>query len=222
MPFLRSSFRTRLAFWYTLLLTITVIVFGIVIVVISRVSVLNTIDQMLEEAGSAIIETIRLTDDADAPVRLSLTSDGILHLPGVWVQIWQTVHGSEAITPRLLEASDALNMPAMALDPNTLSTTVPRYSTNSTNSANGSPQRVLTQPILHEGQLFGVMQVATYTQYFEQGQQALPTIILIAAVVSLLVSLITAAMLAEHAIVPSSGLRRPPARSWMPAICPRA
>src|ERR1700753_1376286 len=153
---IRLSFQTRLAFWYTLLLTVTVLILGFVILTVSRVSVLQTIDGALEKAGSAVLEVVRITPHTanPRPVVLSLTSDVPLRTPGMWVQIWQYASEEGEITPRLLEASDSLASSDRALDPDSLRTHDPLYTRL---MFNGQPLRVLTLPLFDGDLPFGVV-----------------------------------------------------------------
>lgn len=198
---IRLSFQTRLAFWYTLLLTVTVLILGFVIITVSRVSVLQTIDGALEKTGVAVLEAVRFPPRTteSPPVVLSLASDMPLRTPGMWVQIWQSASEDEEITPRLLEASDSLDSTDRALDPNALTTHEPRYTSL---TLDGQPLRVLTIPLFDGAMPFGVIQVATSITYFEQMQQSLPPVIIIAAIVAILISLLMSVALAGRAVRP--------------------
>lgn len=198
---IRLSFQTRLAFWYTLLLTVTVLILGFVILTVSRVSVLQTIDGALEDAGVAVLEVVRITPHTASPrpVVLSLVSDMPLRTPGVWVQIWQSASEEGQMTPRLLEASDSLASSDRALDPNSLTTHDPLYTSL---TFNGQPLRVLTIPLFDGDLPFGVVQTATSITYFEQMQQSLPPIIILSAIIAILISLLMSVTLAGRAIRP--------------------
>jgi signal transduction histidine kinase len=197
MESLRLSFRTRLAFWYTLLLAVTVLVLGFVIVTVSRVSVLNTVDGVLEGTGRSIFGVIEVDAQTTPPIKIH--SQAPLRTPGTWVQIWQVMDEDGATTPHLLWASDSLDGIDNALDPDHLTTREPSYSSL---TFNGQTLRVLTLPLFDEGDLCGVLQVATSTTYFAQMQQTLVPIILIAAVVAIFISLLMSVALAARAVRP--------------------
>ena len=198
---IRLSFRTRLVFWYALLLTVTVLILGFVIITVSRVSVLKTIDAALEQTGVAVLEVVRIPSHTVKlrPVVLSLISDMPLRTPGMWVQIWQSAASEGGISPHLLEASDSLASSDRALDPNSLNTHDSGYTSL---NFNGHPLRVLTLPLFDGDRPFGVIQVATSITYFEQMQQSLPPVIIIAAVIAIFISLLMSVTLATRALGP--------------------
>jgi hypothetical protein len=153
------TIRTRLALWYSGLLALLIISFGVAVITISRLTLLQTLDSIL--AGQAqnlasIIDTAPL--EASSTV-FTYRDEQAFRSPGILIQIWRTHENGSPIDPVLERHSglaDDVNTPldASLFNKNAISF-------NST-VISGVPERVVALPIYtEEGLPIGLIQIAT-------------------------------------------------------------
>jgi len=88
------TIRTRLALWYSGLLTLIIVIFSISVITVSRVTLLQTVDQVLATAAQTVISIIDPVPVAEFgpadTVEIFFRSQDIFHAPGISVQVWRT------------------------------------------------------------------------------------------------------------------------------------
>lgn len=197
------TIRTRLILWYSGLLTITIVILALVVITVSRVSVLGTIDQVLNQTSAAVMQNISVVPVGEFGTLRSqvvFRSDDIFRAPGVSVQVWQTSDDNGPIEPLLIRASNSLTGANEPLDATALQTDVP---VNRSVTLDTVPARVMTAPYFSARRTqMGVVQVATSIHAFEQANDALLIIIFVAASVTILVSMGMGIMMAGRALIP--------------------
>jgi two-component system, OmpR family, sensor kinase len=193
------TIRTRLVLWYSALLTITIVILALVVITVSRVSVLGTIDEVLNQTSIAVMQNISVVPVGEfgaLETHVVFKSDEIFRAPGISVQVWQIANDNESIEPNLLRTTGTHD----PLDATALHTAVPLYHSVTLDTI---PARVVTTPYFSaEGVQMGVVQTATSIQAFEQANDALLIIIFVAAAVTILVSMGMGMMMAGRALIP--------------------
>jgi signal transduction histidine kinase len=198
------TIRTRLALWYSGLLTLIIVIFSISVITVSRVTLLQTVDQVLATAAQTVISIIDPVPVAEFgpadTVEIFFRSQDIFHAPGISVQVWRTRNNGELIEPLLEHASADMSGFEHALDPSFLTTHSVHF--NST-TISDVPGRVITQPFFTEsGELLGVVQIATPLRAIVDANDQLLIITLISAIICILVSIWLGRWLSSYLLRP--------------------
>ncbi|MCU0511516.1 MAG: ATP-binding protein [Anaerolineae bacterium] len=200
------TIRTRLALWYSGLLTVTIIILSLVVMTVSRVSILTTVDHVLDQTAAGVINSILVVPVGEfgaLQTELVFKTDDLFKSPGVSVQVWQTHNGTQPITPHLVKASVFLTEP---LDAPALHQTEDSYHNITIDT---TPVRVISRPFFGAGgQPIGVVQAATSIQHFEQTTDMLIIIVIIAALFSILISVALSLQVAKRILHPIGNVTR--------------
>ncbi|MEL6408340.1 MAG: HAMP domain-containing sensor histidine kinase [Chloroflexota bacterium] len=204
------TLRTRLALWYSGLLVLLVSILSITVITVSRVTLLQTVDNILIEATDDVLNSIDPLPVAefDSPdaVELFFRSEDVFKSPGFSVQIWRTHQDGELLeTPILERSSDSITSVTDPLDPNFLAT-----ETDVVNSItlNGIPERVLTHPFYDRaGDVIGVIQVATPIVVLADANDQLLIITLGAAAGCIVLSIGLGMWLSRHLLKPIASIK---------------
>lgn len=205
------TIRTRLALWYSGLITIIIIILCVTVISVTRISIQNSVDQLLAQTANDLIERISVVPvgEFDVPdTQVVFGYEEIFSAPGVSLQVWQTHQNGEAIAPVLLRASTTIRDHHQPLDPEALADADDRlFSTHPVLQATG---RVLTVPFYSNdnSQQIGIVQVSTSLDPFEQANQVLLVITLIAATISIVVSLALSLWLSARVTQPINRIRQ--------------
>lgn len=196
------TIRTRLALWYSGLLILVIVILSLAVITVSRVTILTTIDQVLQQAAEEVIDAINMVPVGEFGVlddRVVFETEEIFSAPGIAIQVWQTHQDGQPVDPVLLKASSNIGADPTPLDSDALHATQAHYITHDGSSRLG---RVVTHPFTFNNQVIGVVQVATSVEPVEHANDALVVITLIAAVISMMVSVALSMWLAERALRP--------------------
>ncbi len=183
------TIRTRLALWYSAMLTLIIIMFSIAIISMNQISIIAILDQTLKESASSLAQTMQFepaTAGGAAQPKIHTSHHNLFSRPNMWVQVWQTHENGQPITPRAVRESDGMTIEDGMLDDDPRSTIEPYVSETTFNSI---ITRVASEPFYIEGQLVGVVQVGTSTTSIAQANIALATTAGVAAAVCILVSI---------------------------------
>lgn len=198
------TIRKRLALWYCGLLTLIILIFGIAVITISRIALLNTVDEILNSTSETIVgsismsETFSKAESEDAGFLFH--SEKVFHLPGVSVQIWRTVKNGQSISPILERASADINDVSEALDPGFIHTTDTVYNSTVINEV---PERVISQPLyMKDNQQLGIVQVAIPVNTIESANDQLLVITVFSALACILFSVLLGFGLSAHLLKP--------------------
>ena len=197
------TIRTRLALWYTGLLTLIIIIFSVTVFTVMQVSILSTIDNVLSRTASEVIRGMGVTPVGPVGMlsaQITFRSDDIFLAPGTSIQVWQTHTGTSTIdSPVLARASSNLIGFTEPLDAASVHSTAERYTNVSVNDIAG---RVATRPFYSAGQQIGVVQVATSIQTVEQSSEMLLLVMFIATVISVVAAVILSLWFSGRALQP--------------------
>jgi two-component system OmpR family sensor kinase len=143
------SLRARLTLFYTVVLGVVLVLFGLAVYGLVSVVQLRQVDATLERTARDLILVTRIDDEGDFlfSERVSLDSSVI-------VQIWDTNNSLVALTP-LLEPDSPYRQP---LDSSNFSTLLPVYNSVTINDIHF---RVVTVPLQSEGAPIGLLQAGT-------------------------------------------------------------
>ncbi len=197
------TIRTRLALWYSGLLTVIIIILSLTVFAVNRIAVLSTIDNVLNQTITDVMKNLIVTpigDFGELKTQVVFKSEELFRAPGISVQVWQTHDDGQPIEPILVRASNYMADMHSPLDAATLYSTTER-ATNAT--INGIPGRVATLPFYSAGvQQMGVIQVATSIQPLAHASDLLFLIVCVAALISIGISLMLNMWLAKHMLKP--------------------
>lgn len=197
--------------WYSGLLMVVIIIFGLVVITVSRVTLLQTVDQVLRTATMTVHDNIEPQpvdeSNTDEPLELVYRSEELFSAPGVSVQVWQTHHNGTRLDEPLLHrsSSDIVSMPR-PLDPNYITSDSPILNSI---VVNGIPERVMTQPLSDDdGNLIGVIQVATPLTAIANANDQLLAITLITATICIFISIGLGLWLSKHLLKPIDAIKK--------------
>ena len=177
--------RTRLALWYSGLLTLIIIIFSIVVITVSRVTITGAVDRWISRVAYSIVAHVQIEEQGDTA--WIDTTEG-LHAPTVDVQVWQIADPRTGVlleSPRLIYTSEQSQ--------SQLTTVAPSEDRSSyTNLTEGGiPHRLLALPIYSQNNIrYGVIHVSTAVQWLSQANQQLLIITLVTAMVCIAFSAI--------------------------------
>ncbi len=204
------TIRKRLALWYSGLLALIIIIFSVVLIAVSRVTILQTVDQLLSDAAHQIVDVIdpvfeREDEAASAPLQLT-EAEATLEEPGVSVQIWSIERDGSDATARLLYASSDLMDRTAPLDPHYIEADALQF--NSV-TVQDRAMRVITHPYTGEsGAQIGVVQVATPLRTIVNSNDQLLVITLVSAGICIGVSVGLGLWLSGHLLKPIEYITR--------------
>jgi two-component system, OmpR family, sensor kinase len=200
------TIRKRLALWYSGLLTLLIISFGIAVITVSRVTLLQTVDQVLAGAArniASIIDTIPL--ETDASVEIVYHDEQVFHSPGISIQVWRTHENGEPINPVLERFSGIMGEDGKPLDSTLVN--VHEISFNS-NVINGVPERVVALPFhTKDGLPLGQIQIATPLHAIANANDQLLLITAISAAIVIAVSIGLGLWLSRHLLKPIEAVK---------------
>ncbi|MEM9953957.1 MAG: HAMP domain-containing sensor histidine kinase [Chloroflexota bacterium] len=204
------TLRTRLALWYSGLLMAVIIIFSIAVITVSRVTLLQTVDQVLSSTVTSIVDSIDPLPvdgfELDGDLEIFFRRDDVFHVSGVSVQVWQIHTIDEPLDePILVRSSSDLLDSTTSLDPNNLH--VNKQVINSV-MVSDRPERVLTQPFsLDDGTIIGVIQVSAPLTAIADANDQLLVITLISALICIGVSIGLGKWLSTHLLKPVDAIK---------------
>lgn len=198
------TIRTKLTLWYSGLVALIIIIQSFTVITVSRVSILTTIDQVLQHTATEVRQSINIMpmgDFGSFTNRVIVGSDEIFSAPGTSIQVWQTNDGMGVVNPTLLRASADLRGMDHALDPQAIHSAEAHFSNTLINGVAG---RVVTRPFYNSiGNVqIGVIQVASPIHAIEHANSTLLGITIIAATISILISIGLSMWLSKRALKP--------------------
>lgn len=197
------TLKTRLALWYSGLLMVIIIIFSVAVITISRVTLLRTVDQILDSVVNTVQGSFAPVpgDELNNGVSMVYYSDEVFHSPGISVQIWRTHENGEPLDTPVLERSsnDIVEMHS-PLDPNYLHTD---HITFNSIMVGHVPERVISRPFhTAEGTILGVIQVGTPLNAVADANDQLLVITLVSAVICIAASIGPGMWLSQHLLKP--------------------
>jgi two-component system OmpR family sensor kinase len=199
------TIRTRLALWYSGLLALLIISFGVAVITISRLTLLQTLDSIL--AGQAqnlasIIDTAPL--EASSTV-FTYRDEQAFRSPGILIQIWRTHENGSPIDPVLERHSGLADDANTPLDASLFNKNA--ISFNST-VISGVPERVVALPIYtDEGLPIGLIQIATPLHAITNANDQILLITVISAMFVIAVSIGLGMWLSKHLLKPVEAVK---------------
>jgi len=206
------TIRTRLALWFAGLLVSIILIFSAVVFAIMQVSMLSTVDQVLERNATEAIQNIRIVPSGDPEglqTQVMFRSDSSFQVPGVSIQVWQTHDGGRAIPPLLLRSSNDLLGFDRPLDNESLFVETTLFSTA---TINGIAGRITTRPFFAGGRQVGVIQVATPVETIERTNEALLIVMAISSAISVVVAMALGMWLSARSLRPINDITEAAAR----------
>lgn len=198
------TIRQRLALWYSGLLTVIIVIFSVAVITVSRLSLLQTVDQVLIGATDEIIAAIDPVPVAEFgvpdDVEIYFEDPSVFTAPGVSVQVWRTHRNGQPISPQLIAASDDIDQRTEPLDELLVNTSRTLVNTTEVGQA---PVRVVGRPFLDRaGQQLGVVLVSSPLGAIENSNDQLLVITLITACICIGLSIVLGMWLSEHLLEP--------------------
>lgn len=198
------SIRTKLILWYSGLLAVIIILFGVAVYGVTRMALLSTVDNTLDATIQQVVENSRALPIGQfgppGQVTVALPQLDAFALAGVLVQVWDL----SGETPSLVTASSNIDDYRQPLDATALSSALPDAAPSSIYSTiyqNNYEWRVLT----HTLDVWGLriaFQVSTSSQAIRQASRVLVVIMVGAGVFGLLASVGLGFWLSSRALKP--------------------
>lgn len=180
------SIRWRLTLWYTGLLALLFLIFGSALYVVLYRSLYTQLDQGLHDRSQAIEESLGagLIPSLDA-----------FSSPGVYVQFLD-------LTLQVIYRSTNLGEQALPTNPQTLAAAREGEELLETVEIGGTRLRLLNRPLVSEGELLGVLQVAESLDPLEALLSQLFLLLILVGAFAIIVSLALGAFLTRAALAP--------------------
>lgn len=195
------TLRARFGVWYSGLLMVVIIIFSIVVITVSRVTLLQTVDHILTGLAANVENNIDSVVGDGSDTVITYSSDDVFHSPGISVQIWRThARGIALETPILVRTSIDITGMEMSLDPTYL-----HNGETSINSimVNEIPERVISKPFHDsDANLIGIIQIATPLSAVATANDQLLVITLVTAVICIGISIALGKWLSTHLLKP--------------------
>lgn len=202
------SLRTKLILWYSGLLAVIILLFGVAVYSVMRWALFSTIDRTLETAFTQVLENSRASMIAQfgppGQVTVILPQIDAFGLSGVLVQVWNL----STDTPSLIDASQNITAYTQPLDPASLRAVLSHNSPSTVYSnivKNRSEWRVRTQSLDIWGRRIAI-QVATSSQAIKEASGLLVITMLVASTVGLIGSVLLGMWLSSRALKPINAI----------------
>lgn len=189
---------TRLILWYSGLLTLVIVIFGVAVYRIMDYTLISAVDNTLNETANQVIQNSRVQriGEFGAPDNtiIWLPQLDVFRASGVGVQVWDVSQDE----PKLATASINLGydqpLDEAALGSDSLTLSELRVS--------GQAVRVLTRPVIARGTLFANVQVVALLDTVNAARETLLIIMLGFGAVGIIGSIILGMWLARKALYP--------------------
>lgn len=189
---------------------LVIIIFGVAVITVSRVTLLQTVDRILRETVADIQRSMDPQPIAELEemdeFEIIFRSDDFFHAPGFSVQVWRTFQNETLLDdPVLVRSSNDVAIMTEPLDPNYLASTEIRFNSIVVNSV---AERVITAPFLsRDGEMIGVIQVGTPLRAVADANDQILVITLISAMICIVVSIGLGMWLSKHLLKPIEGIK---------------
>ncbi len=200
-------FRTKVSLLYAGFLALIVVCFSAAIFGVFKPTIVASIDKSLDDISTTVLSNVLavpVQGSDERKVEVLISSDEILRIPGVSVQIWQTNDGLAAIAPQLVATSRDLAGTKTALDPLRINHREATYSdVSNSDSLDVMPLRVLTRPFMMDGdKQIGVVQVAASTMIVEDVTEGMLPVLILVAMIGVIVVIALGMLLSYTALRP--------------------
>lgn len=196
------TLRLRLILSYSGLLLIILSFFGVAVFGMLQWTMRDQVDKTLYDVLRGVLNetggTMELGNDGQPRLTAYVPRLDTFRTPGVYVQIWE-VYREE----RLFSSSENLGAYSAPLDKNAIGKD---YEVRSEVIINGTHLRVITRPIIVQGQLVGNIQAAATLTTIEAASDRLLTIMLGGGLIALLLSLLIGDWLARRTLRPVAAI----------------
>jgi two-component system OmpR family sensor kinase len=197
------QFRTKLILWYSGLLMILLVVFGMMVYTIVDHTLVDAVDRALTETAALVTNSsrVRLVGEFGGPNERTfiLPRLDLFRASGVEVQVWSL----DQDAPVLEAASINIREYDQPLDPDTLGTRDIVY-TNV--RINGHDMRVLTSPMFVRGELLANVQTVALLDTVNNAREILLVVMAIGGGLAVLVSILIGMWLSRRALKPISDI----------------
>ncbi len=190
------TFRKRLILYFSGLLAIIVVVFGILVFTVLDSVLLQSVDRRLEETATLVINNSRgLSSRVTTNLVIVLPRLDVFSFPGVGVQVWYVNRDP----PQLEASSNNIATLEQPLDAGALGATEPVFA-NVTLA--GHELRVLTSPMIARGELLANVQLVMSLQSLHETRQHLILVMGLGGALVVLASIAGGLWLSHRALLP--------------------
>jgi two-component system OmpR family sensor kinase len=195
------SIRTRLTLWYTGLLAISLLIFGLLVYSALSRLLMDAMDGRLAEQAQQVIDRIEVENDPEA-----IVVTGQASLPPIGVFGSQYFIQITQLNGQIVQLSD--NLQGQPLPVSTFEEDVSGGRGVTVSTDQGVRLRVLSRPIVLGGRLAGTVQVAQSQAATDDALLATRRVLLIASISLLLFAAVGGAFLARTALRPIQAITR--------------
>jgi len=180
------AIRWRLTLWYTGLVALLLLIFGSTLYVVLHRTLYIQLDQSLHDRSQAIEESLRAG---------FIPSLDAFSSPGVYVQLLD-------LTLQVIYRSTNLGEQALPTNPETLDAAREGEELLETVEIGGIGLRLLSRPLVSQGELLGVLQVAVSLDPLETRLSQVSLLLILVGAFAIIVSLALGAFLSRAALAP--------------------
>ncbi|MBZ0291840.1 MAG: HAMP domain-containing histidine kinase [Anaerolineae bacterium] len=192
--------RTKLILWYSGLLAIIIVIFGVSVYRVMDMTLVDSVDDTLDQTADLVIRNSRigrfgLFGGPDETV-IQLPPLDLFRASSVGVQVWDVRQEDDV---HLAAASNNLGGYIDPFNPDTVGTEAPTFANVIINE---HEFRVLTRPVFALSQVFATVQVAAPLDTVNQARDRLVLVLIVSASVGILGSVALGMWLSNRALKP--------------------
>ncbi|MCY4525844.1 MAG: HAMP domain-containing sensor histidine kinase [Anaerolineaceae bacterium] len=190
------TFRKRLILYFSGLLAIFILVFGVLVYTVLDSALMQSVDRRLEETATLVINNSRGLSSLVSTQRvIVLPRLDIFSFPGVGVQVWSV----DDDPPQLEASSNNIATLVLPLNESALGATEPVYANVTLNE---HAVRVLTSPMIAGGELLANVQLVMSLQAMHETRQNLLLVMGLGGILVVLASIAGGLWLSQRALRP--------------------
>ncbi|MBZ0298909.1 MAG: HAMP domain-containing histidine kinase, partial [Anaerolineae bacterium] len=197
------TFRTKLILWYSGLLVIVIVIFGVSVYSVMQRTLVDSIDRALWDTANLVTNSsrVRLIGEFGAPNQrvFSLPQLDLFRASGVEVQVWSL----DGPAPRLEAASINIRELDLPLNDAALGSEQPAYANV---VMNGREMRVLTTPMFARGELLANVQAVALLSTVNEARENLLLVMSGAGLLAVGASVLVGMWLSRRALRPITGI----------------
>lgn len=190
------TIRWRITLWYSGIITLVLFLLGFSLYFFFARWEMSGFDENLKQRSQEVIRSIRIVDSFFFPLQQAVLPDiDIFAAPNTFIQVVNK-------EGRLIARSASLSRSVLPINQGTLRAVVAGKTIYETVSLSGHALRIYSTPILYEGEIIGLLQVAGSLEPLQETLRNLRLILLFLSLATLLIVGTTAWTLARKVLEP--------------------
>lgn len=190
------TIRWKITLWYSGIITLILFILGFFLYFTFTKWEMNGFDQNLKQTSQEVIRSIRIVDSFFFPLQEAVLPDvDIFASPNTFIQVVNR-------EGKLIARSASLSRSVLPIHQSTLQAVVSGKTLYETVNLSGHTLRIYSTPILYQGEIIGLLQVAGSLEPLEETLRNLRLILFTLALLTILIVGTTAWTLAKQVLKP--------------------